>query len=294
MRRAGDAPGVRRYADLLLTAASRHGLASRLLAAHFGEYTSDLVRRIEAMTSRTNIPWRRIAAASFLATALGAAACETPRPDPVAPLPARTPVASAQEVAVQSERCRVHQRAPAALRGGPVVDRGIFSRRGRAGALRRSDSVLTSPESGVASPVRKAPVARTRALGSGITLKPGDRAEDSTVLDMSRLCSQLSIWQNQDCRTTSRATVVEVRTDERATRSSRRLNCGRNLSARTSKDGEEIREVTRGLLASAGHAAQRWRPADPPNVLIFCERGSCGDLRARSRGPRTRSARSPR
>ena len=96
-------PGVRRYADLLLTAASRHGLASRLLAAHFGEYTSDLVRRIEAMTSKS-IPWRRIAAASFLATALGAAACEAPRPDPVAPLPAGAPVVKDQEVPVNAER----------------------------------------------------------------------------------------------------------------------------------------------------------------------------------------------
>lgn len=77
-------PGVRRYADLLLTAASRHGLSARLLAAHFGEYTSDLVRRIEAMTSK-QISWRKLGGATFMAAALVAAACEAPRPEPVAP-----------------------------------------------------------------------------------------------------------------------------------------------------------------------------------------------------------------
>ena len=86
-------PGVRRYADLLLTAASRHGLAARLLAAHFGEHTSDLVRRIEAMTTSNRIPWRKLGGATFMAAALVAAACETPRPEPVAPLPAGEPAA---------------------------------------------------------------------------------------------------------------------------------------------------------------------------------------------------------
>ena len=79
-------PGVRRYADLLLTAASRHDLASRFLAAHFGEYTSDLVRRIEAMTNTRRVSWRKAGAAAFVAATLIAIACETPRPDPVAPL----------------------------------------------------------------------------------------------------------------------------------------------------------------------------------------------------------------
>ncbi|MGH9658131.1 MAG: M56 family metallopeptidase, partial [Bryobacteraceae bacterium] len=82
-------PGVRRYADLLLTAASRHGLTARLLAAHFGEHTSDLVRRIEAMTSRKRIPWRTLVGATFIAATLVAVACEAPRPDPVAPLAVR-------------------------------------------------------------------------------------------------------------------------------------------------------------------------------------------------------------
>lgn len=79
-------PGIRRYADLLLTAASRHGLTSRLLAAHFGEYTSDLVRRIEAMTNVGRFSWRKIGGAMVVAAALVFVACETPRPDPVAPI----------------------------------------------------------------------------------------------------------------------------------------------------------------------------------------------------------------
>ncbi|HEX6316569.1 MAG TPA: TonB family protein [Gemmatimonadaceae bacterium] len=79
-------PGVRRYADLLLTAASRHRMAARLLAAHFGEYSTDLVRRIEAMTSVRKLSWRKVAGAAFVAAVLVAAACETPRPEPVAPL----------------------------------------------------------------------------------------------------------------------------------------------------------------------------------------------------------------
>jgi TonB family protein len=79
-------PGIRRYADLLLTAATRHGLTSRLLAAHFGEHTSDLLRRIEAMTSKGRFPWQRMAGAGLVASTLLAASCETPRPEPVAPL----------------------------------------------------------------------------------------------------------------------------------------------------------------------------------------------------------------
>jgi beta-lactamase regulating signal transducer with metallopeptidase domain len=79
-------PGVRRYADLLLTAASRHGLTSRLLAAHFGEHTSDLLKRIEAMTNKDTLPWRRMMIGAFASVALVVAACETPRPGPVAPL----------------------------------------------------------------------------------------------------------------------------------------------------------------------------------------------------------------
>lgn len=88
-------PGVRRYADLLLTAASRHGLAVRLLAAHFGEHTTDLLRRIEAMTSVPKLSWRKLGGATFIAGVLIAVACETPRPEPVAPLsPAGGPAAS--------------------------------------------------------------------------------------------------------------------------------------------------------------------------------------------------------
>jgi TonB family protein len=82
-------PDVRRYADLLLTAASRHGLASRLLAARFGEHASDLLRRIEAMTSKGRLPWRRITSGALAAAVLTVVSCETPRPEPVAPLSPR-------------------------------------------------------------------------------------------------------------------------------------------------------------------------------------------------------------
>lgn len=77
-------PDVRRYADLLLTAASRHGLSARLLAAHFGEHRSDLERRIKAMAD-TRLEWRRMAVAAMVAAGLGVVSCETPRPEPVAP-----------------------------------------------------------------------------------------------------------------------------------------------------------------------------------------------------------------
>ena len=83
-------PGVRRYADLLLMAASRHGLTARLLAAHFGEHTSDLLRRIEAMTSKS-ISLRKVVGAGFVAAVLVVAACEAPRPDPVAPIAVKSP-----------------------------------------------------------------------------------------------------------------------------------------------------------------------------------------------------------
>ena len=90
-------PGVRRYADLLLLAASRHGLASRLLAAHFGEHASDLLRRIEAMTSRGRLPWRQSASGALVAAVLTVVSCETPRPEPVAPLSPRAEGSEASE-----------------------------------------------------------------------------------------------------------------------------------------------------------------------------------------------------
>lgn len=90
-------PGVRRYADLLLTAASRHGLASRLLAAHFGEHSSDLLRRIEAMTSQGRLPWRRLGTATLVASVLLVVSCESPRPEPVAPLSQRAEPSDAPE-----------------------------------------------------------------------------------------------------------------------------------------------------------------------------------------------------
>lgn len=77
-------PNVRRYADLLLTAASRPGIPARLLAAHFGEHHSDLEERIQAMTDR-KLKWRPTASAAVVAAVLIAASCEAPRPQPLAP-----------------------------------------------------------------------------------------------------------------------------------------------------------------------------------------------------------------
>lgn len=77
-------PGVRRYVDLLLLSAERPRLAGRFLAAHFGERASDLERRIEGMTESA-LKWRRALLTGVLATLLIGVACESPRPDPVAP-----------------------------------------------------------------------------------------------------------------------------------------------------------------------------------------------------------------
>ena len=77
-------PNVRRYADLLLTAASRHGVSTRLLAAHFGEYHSDLEARIQTMTDR-KLKWGPTVSAALVAIVLIAVSCEAPRPEPLAP-----------------------------------------------------------------------------------------------------------------------------------------------------------------------------------------------------------------
>ena len=77
-------PNVRRYADLLLTAASRHGVSTRLLAAHFGEYHSDLEARIQTMTDR-KLKWGPTVSAALVAVVLIAVSCEAPRPEPLAP-----------------------------------------------------------------------------------------------------------------------------------------------------------------------------------------------------------------
>jgi TonB family protein len=77
-------PAIRQYVDLLLLAAGRNRLSARLLAAHFGEYSSDLERRICAMTE-SKLRLRPVVATMIVSAALLAVACETPRPDPVAP-----------------------------------------------------------------------------------------------------------------------------------------------------------------------------------------------------------------
>lgn len=77
-------PDVRPYVDLLLLAADRPRLASRLQAAHFGERASDLSTRIDAMTDR-GVRSRPIVATVVVAGVLIALACEAPRPEPIAP-----------------------------------------------------------------------------------------------------------------------------------------------------------------------------------------------------------------
>ena len=77
-------PDVRRYADLLLVAAGKPKFMSRFLAAHFGEHTSDLERRIDAMTN-TNLRRRSLGVATAAAAGLLMLACEAPRPEPLAP-----------------------------------------------------------------------------------------------------------------------------------------------------------------------------------------------------------------
>jgi beta-lactamase regulating signal transducer with metallopeptidase domain len=65
-------PNVRRYADLLLTAASRPGISARLLAAHFGEHHSDLDEDSGRLTKK----WRPTLAAAMVAAVLIAVVCE--------------------------------------------------------------------------------------------------------------------------------------------------------------------------------------------------------------------------
>jgi len=93
-------PNVRRYADLLLTAASRHGISARLLAAHFGEHHSDLEARIQTMTDR-KLRWRPTLSAALVAAALIAVSCEAPRPEPLAPGASGKTSAVAPQVGVE-------------------------------------------------------------------------------------------------------------------------------------------------------------------------------------------------
>jgi beta-lactamase regulating signal transducer with metallopeptidase domain len=77
---------VRRYAELLLMTARIPSEHARLLVAGLGEIESDLERRIVAMTEQTPRRWlKRAVVPGALAGVLVVVACETPRPDPVAP-----------------------------------------------------------------------------------------------------------------------------------------------------------------------------------------------------------------
>lgn len=298
-------PGVRRYADLLLTAASRHGLASRLLAAHFGEYTSDLVRRIEAMTSRTNTPWRRIAGASFLAIALGAAACETPRPDPVAPLLPRTPVASAQEVPAQSARSVEfnNQRTRCTPKGGPGCQIAVIVQSSEGKELARYAGeipVAQVPEAGVAKiNVEEGACGENSCSLIWITLKPGaSLKKGSLVLDkVAATAAQLVELEELKAVATEVSKLSQkLRRDETGDTllAAAELQKGEVVSARiVEREGEKYAE---------GNGAVSWppriilrdgsaTPQDPPNVLIAASNGTelrrilASEFRAGSKSP---------
>ncbi len=85
LRRRDD---VRAYGSLLLEV-GRRASGSPLAAAAFSEPTSFLERRIRIMTlPRSRSPWARAAGFGALSVGLVVAACETPAPTPLAPVPA--------------------------------------------------------------------------------------------------------------------------------------------------------------------------------------------------------------
>lgn len=148
-RRVLDAnPGVRPYADLLLVAAGSSRFHARVLAAHFGEHSSDLERRIHAMTD-SRLHWRTFTLTAACTALLVAAACEAPRPDPLAPRSGKgAPVPDASsgravvwqesqvEKSVAAAEGSQHPRYPAVLREagveGEVLVKFVVDERGLA------------------------------------------------------------------------------------------------------------------------------------------------------------------
>ena len=169
-------PGVRRYADLLLVAASRHRLTTRLLAANFGEHSSDLMRRIDTMTRRQAIVWRRVVPATVIASLLIAGACETPRPAPVAPITVGNE--GAREQASFSEL----EKDKALPDGFSVV---VFSSDGKQLARYAGEiPVAHLPKDGVqAVQADERTCGATKCYAVRITLKPGFALDLPTVID---------------------------------------------------------------------------------------------------------------
>ncbi|MET0395984.1 MAG: M56 family metallopeptidase [Longimicrobiaceae bacterium] len=92
LRRRGD---VRAYGSLLLEV-GRRASGSALAVAAFSEPASFLERRIRIMTMpRERSPWTRAAGFGVLALGLAAAACETPAPTSLSPLPVKRVYAAA-------------------------------------------------------------------------------------------------------------------------------------------------------------------------------------------------------
>jgi len=113
-------PGVRRYADLLLIAAGKPDFTTRFLAAHFGEHASDLERRIDAMTN-VKWHWRPTVAAAIATSALIVAACEAPRPEPVAPMNLEGAKVSPDRVAASDVLYEFQVEKPVSLAAGSTM-----------------------------------------------------------------------------------------------------------------------------------------------------------------------------
>lgn len=129
LRRRGD---VRAYGSLLLEV-GRRASGSALAVAAFSEPASFLERRIRIMTMpRERSPWTRAAGFGVLALGLAAAACETPAPTSLSPLPVKRVYAAADapaglQAAELTPRAAVERYYPEILtRSGHGIDQVIF------------------------------------------------------------------------------------------------------------------------------------------------------------------------
>lgn len=121
LRRRDD---VRAYGSLLLEV-GRRASGSPLAAAAFSEPTSFLERRIRIMTlPRPRSPWARAAGFGALSVGLVVAACETPAPTPLAPVPAER-VYAAPDAPEGLKPAKVTPREAMAAHFPEVLTRGM-------------------------------------------------------------------------------------------------------------------------------------------------------------------------
>lgn len=121
LRRRDD---VRAYGSLLLEV-GRRASGSPLAAAAFSEPTSFLERRIRIMTlPRSRSPWARAAGFGALSVGLVVAACETPAPTPLAPVPAER-VYAASDAPEGLKPAKVTPREAMASHFPEVLTRGM-------------------------------------------------------------------------------------------------------------------------------------------------------------------------